>query len=141
MLFFTVNITVYVPADLYVWLGDVVVLAPPSPKFQRYDPVLLLFVNDTAVPAQASLAEKSAVGVPNTVTLTDLVSVQPAAFSAVNVTVKLPEAVYVCDGLVAVEAALPSPKFHWWLTMYPSLSLLVLVKLTVSPSVGVCGFQ
>ena len=41
-----------------------------------------------------------------------IVPVAPSSSVTVNVTVYVPAAAYVCDGLATVPAAVPSPKFQ-----------------------------
>ena len=66
-----------------------------------------------------------------TVTGCDAVAVARSSSVTVRVTVKVPPAAYVCDGLTAVEVV-PSPKLQAWV-MVPSASVDVLVNVQANP--------
>jgi hypothetical protein len=116
--FDAVRVTVYEPGAVNVCDGFRIVLVPPSPNDHDHDvgdPVEVS-VNDTASGARPEVVEavNDAVGAGTTGASTTTVVealVEPPEFDAVRVTVYVPAAVNVCDGLCA-ELVPPSPNDH-----------------------------
>src|SRR2546426_796508 len=126
------------PPAAYVCEGFATVAVAPSPKLQLHPTTLpsgsvLVLVKEHASPVQ--LRVKAAVGSwfgGVTVTPCDVEPAPRLLSLPVRLTVWAPPAAYVCDGFATVAVA-PSPKLQLHPTMVPSGSVLVLVKLQVSP--------
>jgi metal-sulfur cluster biosynthetic enzyme len=138
VLLVTVNVTVFDPAVVNVWLGFREVLVPPSPKFHCHDVGLPVDVSvkatDCPAAGEAGLYVKDAMIAATTVTVW-LILFDPELFVTVNVTVFDPAVVNVWLGFREVLVP-PSPKFH---CRDVGLPVDLSVKATDCPAAGEAG--
>src|SRR5665647_1201128 len=140
--FFTVSLTVYFPALVYLCIGFLTVEVLLSPKSQDHEVglLVLLSVNVTTSGAFPVIGEAEKAGTGGfkrftTIKLDFVTLLLPAAFVTVKLTVYFPALLYICTGFLSVEVSL-SPKFQRYDVGDP---LLLSVNLTFNGNVPDVG--